>query len=57
MYCEFCYQVYADEDESAVENGDGKVWIACEHGKCNRWNHEECELAYDDVNEKNSKAY
>lgn len=59
QYCEFCFQVYADQDEEAVENGDGKTWIGCERGNCKRWNHEECEEIHAAMNQDQDqiKAY
>ena len=37
MYCDYCFQVYYDDDVL-----DGKHWIGC--SGCQKWNHTECEV-------------
>jgi PHD - plant homeodomain finger protein len=41
QFCDFCKQVYFEENDQLV---DGKEWIGCDHERCKKWNHVDCEI-------------
>ncbi len=41
QFCDFCKQVYVEENDQLV---DGKEWIGCDHERCKKWNHIDCEV-------------
>ena len=40
QHCDYCCQVYQDNDKDAEM--DGKKWIQCDD--CEKWNHTDCEV-------------